>query len=296
MSRSDGVAGTGRADGADGADGTGAADPDEWQTGRLDLAAYLARIGERGGPPTAATLDRLHRAHVSTVPFENLDLVLGREVRVDIDGVARKLVGDRRGGYCYEHGVLFAAALEQLGFRVRRLLARIGYHPERPRPCTHMTLHVSADDGELLADVGFGAGLLAPLPWAGDERSQGGWSYRLVTHEDGTRELQERGTGDWSALYSFSTEPRHASDVTMANHFTATHPSSPFVGRPVVMRRGPDRRLRLLGRTLELIDPGGTAEQRVVADDELPGLLADTFGLPLSDAELAALVRRLPPQ
>lgn len=269
-------------------------DGDEWQSDRLDLAAYLARIGEGGGPPTTATLDRLHRAHVASVPFENFDLVLGREIRVDIDGVARKLVHGRRGGYCYEHGVLFAAALEQLGFRVRRLLARVGHHPERPRARTHMTLHVRADDGERLADVGFGSGLLAPLPWDGDEHPQDGWAYRLVTLEDGARELQERGTGDWSTLYGFSPEPQHASDVMMANYFTSTHPSSPFVGRPVAMRRLPDQRIRLLGRTLQTSSPDGTEEQRAITDDELPGLLADTFAIPLSDAELATLVRRLP--
>lgn len=293
MEATDGVAVTS----TDRTDATVAADADEWQSDRLDLAAYLARIGEAAGPPTRATLDRLHRAHVSSVPFENLDVVLGRSIHVDIDGVARKLVRDRRGGYCYEHGVLFAAALEQLGFGVQRLLARIGHRPERPRPRTHMTLRVHADDGERLADVGFGAGLLTSLPWHdGAEHVQGGWTYRFVTHEDGTRELQERGTGDWSALYSFSTEPQHASDVTMANHFTATHPSSPFVGQPVAMRREPDRRVRLRGRTLEVGGPDGTQEQRAVTDDELPGLLTDTFGVPLSEAELATLVKRLPPQ
>src|SRR4051794_34635357 len=119
---------------------------DEWEIDRLDLDAYLARIGQEAGPPDAATLDRLHRAHVRTIPFENLDVVLGRPVATDLQSVQNKLVARRRGGYCYEHTVLFGAVLERLGYRVRRLLARIGDDPVRPRPRTHMALHVTADD------------------------------------------------------------------------------------------------------------------------------------------------------
>ncbi|NLU72679.1 arylamine N-acetyltransferase [Streptomyces sp. HNM0575] len=270
----------------------------EWQTDALDLKGYLARIGEESGPASGATLERLHRAHVAAIPFENLDLVLGRGVSVDLESVEAKLVHRGRGGYCYEHAVLFAAALERLGFGVDRLLARIGHRPERPRPRTHMALHVTAPGGEWLADVGFGAGVPAPVPWDGREHPQDGWEYRLVTDRTGTRQLQERGTGkagEWSALHSFTDEPQHASDVEMANHYTATHPGSPFLGRVVVMQRADHRRTRLLGRTLETSRPDGSKDERELADGELPGVLGGLFGIPLSEAELSALAARLPP-
>ncbi len=192
---------------------------DEWEIDRLDLDAYLRRIGyHRPVTPTAPTLAALHRAHIAAIPFENLDVVLGRGVSVDLPSVQAKLVRQRRGGYCYEHGVLFAAVLERLGYTVDRLLARIGADKHRPRPRSHMTLHVRADDEQWLADVGFGAGLLEPLPW-GDtgSRQQGGWTYQLIPDGPDRWQLHERTGPDWSVLYSFTAEPQHAADVEVAN-------------------------------------------------------------------------------
>ena len=263
---------------------------DEWGIDQLDLAAYLARIGQPAGEPDGATLARLHRAHVAAIAFENLDVVLGRGVAVDLAAVQDKLVGRHRGGYCYEHGVLFAAVLTRLGFDVDRLLARIGHDPQRPRARTHMTLRVTGSDGRWLADVGFGTGLLTPLSWTdGQEAHQGGWTYRLV--EDGGWQLQERTPEGWTPLYDMILEPVHASDVVVANHFTSTHPSSPFVGRVVVVREDEHHRTRLLGRELGVTRPDGSTSLRQVDARELPDLLRERFGIVLDDADIATLTR-----
>ena len=147
--------------------------------------------------------------------------------------------------------MLFAAVLERLGYSVDRLLARVGGDEQRPRPRSHMTLHARAGGERWLADVGFGLGLLEPLPW-GDTgpHPQGGWAYRLVAVGERTWQVRERQGETWTALYRFSEEPQHASDVVVANYFTSNHPSSPFVGRPVVIRKEPHSRLRLHGRQL----------------------------------------------
>ena len=137
---------------------------DEWNIDRLDLSAYLRRIDYASEKtPTAQTLARLHRAHLAAIPFENLDIVLGRGVDVELDSVQAKLVHRRRGGYCYEHALLFAAVLERLGYAVDRSLARVGGDIERPRARTHMALQVRAGAERWLADVGFGSGLLEPI-------------------------------------------------------------------------------------------------------------------------------------
>jgi arylamine N-acetyltransferase len=95
---------------------------DDWSVGKLDLDAYLARIGYAGpAGPSEEALTALHRAHLAAIPFENLDILLGRDIRVDLESIQAKLVYARRGGYCYEHGQLFGAALERLGFSVDRL-------------------------------------------------------------------------------------------------------------------------------------------------------------------------------
>lgn len=270
---------------------------DEWGSDRLDLNAYLARIGDAGElAPDWSTLYRLHRAHVAAIPFENLDIPLGRGIATELDAVQDKLVGAGRGGYCYEHGVLFATVLDRLGYAVTRLLARIGNDRARPRPRTHMALHVRGDDGEWLADVGFGAGLLEPLPW-GDTGPcvQGDWTYQLSPHDGQGWQVAERRGDDWPVLYSFVDEAQHASDVAVVNHFTSTHPSSPFVGQPVVMRKGDHAHLRLRGRRLARIHPDGTTVEGELTDIDIISALHEQFGLRLSRDETTTLLQSLPP-
>ncbi len=269
----------------------------EWAAPELDLSAYLDRIGHRDPvQPTGATLHALHRAHVATIPFENLDVVLGRGVSVDVDSVQAKLVDRRRGGYCYEHATLFAAVLERIGFSVERLLARVGDDEVRPRPRTHMALRVRADDGDWLADVGFGNALLEPIPWGETgPHPQGGWTYRMVRGNEDTWTVQEQGAEGWRTLYRLIEEPVHASDVVMANHFTSTHPSSPFVGQAVAVRKHDDVFVRLRGRTRTLVRADGSSDERDLTDEDVAALLRDDVGLPLDDAELARLQGTLPP-
>ncbi|RBY78766.1 arylamine N-acetyltransferase [Geodermatophilus sp. TF02-6] len=267
------------------------ATPEEWATGTLDLAGYLERVGYEGPvEPTAPTLRALHRAHVAAVPFENVDVVLGRRVAVDLDSLQDKLVRQRRGGYCYEHGTLFAAVLEGIGFTVDRLLARIGADRVRPRPRTHMALHVRAGEDEWLADVGFGNALLEPLPW-GEEgwRRHGSWTYRMTLGPEDTWIVEQRTGNAVTPLYSLVDQPVHASDVVMANHFTATHPSSPFVGQLVAIRKDDDAFLRLRGRTRTVERSDGSSEVRDLDAGAVLATLQDDIGVPLSEEDAAAL-------
>lgn len=265
---------------------------DEWEIGRLDLDAYLRRIGHDGDTaPTAQTLAALHRAHLAAIPFENLDVVLGRGIAVDLESVQAKLVERRRGGYCYEHGVLFAAVLERLGFEVERMLARVGGEElERPRAPTHMTLRVATGGERWLADVGFGSGLLRPLPFdEGGPHAQGGWTFALESTGPRSWALRELRGGEWVTRYGFDEQRLHAADVVMANHFTSTFERSPFVGKPVVTRRDEDSIRSLVDRRLALERPDGTLDERDVADDEIGALLRETFGIPLNDDEVTQL-------
>lgn len=263
----------------------------EWETDRLDLPAYLTRIGDHGDlEPTAATLRRLHRAHATAIPFENLEVALGGIPLLDLDGLQDKLVRRRRGGYCYEHNLLFGAVLERLGFAVTRLAARTG-SPEQLRPRSHMTLLVhDAAGGSWLADVGFGAALLDPVRFAaGAICRQDEWTFRL---DRGPGELWRLGSlhaGAWSDLYSFGLDAQHHVDYVVTNHFTATHPSSPFTGQAVAMRTEHDHRLTLRGRELTTSFPDGTDEHRRLSDDEVVRVLTDTFQIDLDSIDVADL-------
>ena len=247
----------------------------------LDLDAYLGRIGYSGSlQPSRATLEALHLAHATRIPFENLDILLKRPIRLDLASLQEKLVLRKRGGYCFEQNLLFASVLELLGYSVMRLAARVHY-PNRPKvPRTHIALLVEAEDTACVADVGFGLeGLLHPVPFvAGREARQFAWTYRLV-EAGGEWALQSRRNQAWTEHYSFTLDPCLPVDFEPANHYTSTHPDSRFVHTLTAQLPTPEVRYRLRNREL-VLDRGATVTRRVLADDEdLLAVLAETFGL-----------------
>jgi N-hydroxyarylamine O-acetyltransferase len=246
--------------------------------------AYLARIGLAGG--RELSLAEIHRAHATSIPFENFDPYAGRSVALDAAHLEDKLVARRRGGYCFEHNLLLASALESLGGRtVEPMLARVRMGPEgTPRALNHLLLRVTDRDGSSwLADVGFGGGgLLDPLPFgAGAQSEQSGWTYRLST--DGPElVLQTLQDGAWSDMYGFEPEAVPLVDVEVSNWYTATHPESPFVTGIMIGRRLPERCLSLFAyeETVFVERPvGGASDLRQVTRAEVPALLADRFGI-----------------
>jgi N-hydroxyarylamine O-acetyltransferase len=247
----------------------------------LDLGAYLARIGHVGDlSPTPAVLEGLHLAHATHIPFENLDILLGRPIRLDLASLQAKLVHGKRGGYCFEQNLLFAAVLEHLGFRVTRLAARVRYGTTRLLPRTHMLLTVDIQGGTWLADVGFGGeGLLRPLPLiAGQETRHYAWTYRVV-EESGLWILQSHSGEGWNDLYAFTREPQHLVDFEMASYYVSTHPDSIFVRSLTAQRPTPEARYILRKREFT-VQCGETATSRTLEGNvELLGLLGEYFGL-----------------
>lgn len=157
--------------------------PDRWSGELLDLDAYLARIGYDGPlEPTLKVLHGLQRAHTTGIPFENVHAVLGRDLPLDLPSIEARLVRDRRGGYCFEHVLLFAAAVERLGFHVTGMIGRVSLGAPKVLPATHGLLAVTArdDDRLWLCDVGYGAGPLGPIELAdGAHVAYDGWRHRL---------------------------------------------------------------------------------------------------------------------
>ncbi|MGH3166934.1 MAG: arylamine N-acetyltransferase family protein [Trebonia sp.] len=275
---------------------------DEWSAGKLDLGAYLSRIGHSGPvpPPSEETLTALHRAHLAAIPFENLDIMLGRPVRADLESIQDKLVHGRRGGYCFEQGQLFGAALERIGFSVDRLLARVA-RPGPVLPRTHLTLRVRTPDrlGLWLADVGFGSSPPGPLSLrrlrSGGPQVVDGWVYEVAPDsgpDAGSWELREAQGAEWVTMYRFDDMRVYPADVVMANHYTSTHPDSWFTQTPVVVHRSPDAVTSLLGRTLTVTRPGHVKERRELDDTEWMSSLHEIFGLSFTPEEAARLVAR----
>jgi N-hydroxyarylamine O-acetyltransferase len=250
-------------------------------TGLRDVDGYLARVGLRGQPGWAV----VHRAHATSIPFENLDPATGNAVSLDPDHLEDKLVARRRGGYCFEHNLLFQAALESLGVGpITPMLARVrqgGAVGVRPR--SHLLLRVIAHDGTAWhADVGFGGDtLLDPIPFGpGPPVEQSGWRYRVV--EDGAElVLQIWRDGEWLDLYGFVPEPVPMIDIEVANWYTSTNPRSPFVSGIHVGTQIPGvRRTLMAAKEARLTErtPEAVTEHSISFAD-VPHILATQFGL-----------------
>jgi len=247
-----------------------------------DLGAYLARIGVEGPAPLA----RIHRAHATTIPFENFDPLTGQPNSLELSRLEEKMVAHRRGGYCFEHNLLLKAALESLGVKqVEPMLARVRMSPDADRgPLAHLLLRVVEDERVWLADVGFGGGgLLDPIPFeVGPETDQEGWRYRL--REDGSElVLQVFQDGDWRDCYGFVPEPVPFVDIEVGNWFTSTHPASPFVAQVFAGARRVDRCVSLFASDKASLierEVGGPSVVTEVDLDEVPAILSERFGLP----------------
>lgn len=255
-------------------------------TRQFRLDRYLARVGHVGSlEPDLATLAALHAAHVDAIPFEGLDPLLRRPVKLDLASVQEKLLDSRRGGYCFEQNTLFKAALEEIGFRVTGLGARVRWMspPDAPLgPRNHMVLKVDIADQSYLADVGFGACVLdAPLRFGGDvEQATGMGTFRL-SHADGLYTLSAKQPGGWRVAYVFNLEPQIASDYELANWYTSTSPNVPFVNALIMERVDASGRYKLINRrfAVETRD-GELASERVIENAEEFGRILDkTFGV-----------------
>ena len=260
----------------------------------LDLTGYFERIDYRGAAdPTLATLHDLVTAHTHTIPFENLDPLMGRPIDdLSPEALTDKLVHRRRGGYCYEQNGLMGYVLDELGFEVRRFAARVIWSPApapgAPVPAqTHTMLAVTlpGDGPPYLVDVGFG-GQTPPSPIrleTGDAQQTTREAYRLRTRGD-VLVLQSEIRGEWQALYEFATRTVPAIDLKVGSWYVSTHPSSIFVTSLMVSLIVADGRCNLDGRDLTYHRDGDTEKVRLDDATSVVDALTERFGINVADA------------
>jgi len=251
----------------------------------VDLESYFARIGWTGARDTTrATLASLLEAHVRRIPFENLDVLLGDKPRLDLPTLAAKLVGARRGGYCYEHATLFAAVLEQLGFAVQRHSARvIGTMPKHSAPRTHMFLTTVIDSERVVVDPGFG-GLTprVPVPLDGAQVRFGSDEHWIARDADGEYALIARTPQGERTAWVSSLATDVPIDFELANHYTATHPASPFTQRLFLRAFTDDGRVTVVNRDVTVYRGDQPMERYALANRAaLRELMVRAFGFDL---------------
>ena len=250
-------------------------------------SAYLARIGlDEAPPPTLDGLATLQRAHMLSVPFENLDIVAGRGIDLAEDALFAKVVTRRRGGYCYELNGLFGALLDALGFVRHPVAARVWYRAPATTPgLTHTLNVVTLPEAEVFSDVGFG-GVTArvPVPLGEDVRVEDSdGPVRLTRDAAHGYRLARRTPDGW--VEQFSTDARRAypADMAIGSHYMATHPDSPFRATPLAGLFTPEGRDGMVGRTLSVRRGWRTETREVESEVAYADALSQRFGLALGD-------------
>src|SRR5262252_7889759 len=215
-------------------------------------SSYLERIGYSGPTNVSEeTLRALHRAHLYSVPFENLDIGLHRKIECTEEAAIRKIVDGKRGGFCYEMNGAFAGLLRSLGFSVTLLSARVGREDGTLGPeFDHLALRVDLEQ-PWLADVGFGDSFIDPLLLEPDlEQEQGRRRFRLVV-QDGIWHVQRvEADQPWKLEYAFTLRPHVLEDFALMCHYHQTSPQSPFTRKRVCTLATPDGRITLADRKL----------------------------------------------
>lgn len=245
------------------------------------LEAYLRRLGLNApGPPP--TLSALHAAHLQSVPFENLDIHRARPISLALPDIYRKVVQERRGGYCYELNSLFAALLRGLGCEVQLLSARVAREDGTfGSEFDHLALRVVSGGQAYLADVGFGDAFLEPLPLQhGFTRQQGHKTLKLVQDGPQWTYLEDRG-GGLEPQYTFTLTPRRIEEFAAMNHWQQTVPESHFTQKPICTRATATGRITLSGQRLITTENGFKSEQELTAE-QCREVLKDLFGLDFS--------------
>jgi N-hydroxyarylamine O-acetyltransferase len=253
----------------------------------VDVGAYLDRIGLAETPaPDAAGLRALHRAHLLAVPFENLDIHIGRWIELEPAALERKVVGERRGGFCYELNGAFAALLAAVGFEVRRLEARVrkadgGFGP----PFDHMLLRVRCpgEKGEWLADVGFGDCFLEPLRLEpGVDQDDPAGRFR-IDRVDGELELRRRAAdgGRWGPEHRFGLHEHELGAYRAMCRHHQSSPRSPFTKGRVCSLATPNGRITLRDNRLIVTEGGQRTERQIDGEAAWTRALEEHFGVRL---------------
>ncbi len=196
------------------------------------ISAYLSRIGLQTLPlPNLNGLHLLQDHHMRHVPFENLNVLLGRPLDLTPDALFEKVVTDKRGGYCFELNTLYAYLLSEAGFTPVPMMARVWLRdPLETPPRTHLVNRVNIAGEDWISDVGFG-GRAARVPLKiedGYEVDDGDGRIRIQADVDFGYRISRLQDGGWSDQYTVETEAAHKADILSGNHWTEARPQSQF--------------------------------------------------------------------
>ncbi len=259
----------------------------------MDIDAYLARIGLKSRPSADAEgLVAVQRGQRLNIPFENVDIALGRGISLDPRAVFDKLVTRKRGGYCFEQNQLLGRALTALGFQARPVLGRVWlFAPEHIPPRTHTLQLVMLDGAPWIADAGFGSSYWPPMPLIADRTVTGpdGSVHRLTPSAAHGWMLERMGSAEFQPQFSFTEDGVAEADLAMSNHWTSSWPGSRFVQNVIANICLPHGSAALTGLSYTRTNATGTVSSAITSPLMLQMRLSLVFGIDLTMDEVEAL-------
>ena len=249
----------------------------------MDVEKYFERIGLSTEPALSAEfLAALQLAHVTTVPYENLDILRADPIDLDVDAVYRKVVERHRGGYCFELNALMAALLRELGFTVQDYLGRYLKGESGIPLRRHRIIGVVFEGVECIVDVGLGqSGPRIPLVLAeGLIQEQFGESYCFERDPELGWVLLQWRDSEWQRLYSFTTEHQYEVDFIEPSFYCERHPDSPFNKKEIVAIKTIDGRKTVDGRTFKVFSGENLLSiEENMSYERLTEVLSQEFGI-----------------
>ena len=258
----------------------------------MNIKAYLKRIGvSKAGKLNCSfdTLSLIHFAHVCAIPFENLDIHLGKKISIDTGDIYKKIVEKNRGGYCYEMNGLLYSILKEMGFEVNFLLARMMYGFNTIKHRSHQIILVKINGKSFIADAGYRNGLSFPI------ELKAGRIFRQLNEEFFLKKdktfgyiLKKKVSNNWVDIYSFTLEGYLPIDFTALNFYNSTSPDSAFTQRIVCSIKTKKRSYRIIDRRFLKTENHETEETNISGSLHLKKLLKNYFGLsvPKKDCEI----------
>ncbi len=246
---------------------------------------YLKRVNcSENITVSVEALKSLHNAQIRSIPFENFDVCLHRQIKLDPESLFLKLVRHKRGGYCFELNGLLLMALQHFGFSARALLGRV-HISGTPTGRGHQLSLVSLDNKHWIVDVGFGVDTpQEPLPLIVDkEFAINGKTMRFIRDNLFGFMLQTIKESRWTDLYSFDLNHVCSGDIYYGNHFTSTSPGSTFVFARVAALPIENGLVTLFNYTLKKIIEGDEMVEELQPGQTYIDALRDNFGIELDE-------------
>lgn len=258
---------------------------------RAQLAdAYLQALGLEREEPSAEFLERITMRHVDRIPFSSIGPRLGDDLPLDLESLHDRLIVRHRGGYCFEQNRLAFEMLDELGFDVRRYLARVVYGGDPAPPLTHRVSIATVEGEQFVVDVGFGGiGPLAPIPLRGPDPEPTWRAFRITWPSPSRFQVEAERRGAFIPLYTVDLVDYTEADCELGHFYSHRHPDALFVNHLVVMRTAVGEVRSLSDRSFMVLRPAGDQREEIESAERLHEVLTDAFGLEVTDDEARRL-------